>query len=97
MTITLPTDDRYGQPESLNFSSLKRFVKYDSFGTPTYNVSAYLNAPPFNVTDAVLIGRIVDEVLTEYLDFELHYKLSTMQSVGYDRDECCISHDMRSL
>ena len=77
MTITLPTDDRYGQPTSLNFSALKKFVKYDSFGTPTYNIYGYLNAPPFNVTDAVLIGRIVDEVLTENIDLDSHYKLST--------------------
>jgi hypothetical protein len=56
-------------------------VKYDSFGTPTYNISAYLNAPPFNVTDAVLIGRIVDEVLTENISFDDRYKLSSNKTV----------------
>lgn len=81
MPITLPTDTRYGSPTSLNFSSIKKFVKYDSFGTPTYNISGYLNAPPFSVTDAILIGRIVDEILTENLDFDSHYKLSTNKTV----------------
>lgn len=81
MTLPVITDSRYWNANSLNFSSLKKFVKYDSFGTPTYNISGYLNAPPFNVTDAVLIGRIVDEVLTENLDFDSHYKLSTNKTV----------------
>lgn len=73
MPITLPTDTRYGSPTSLNFSSLARFVSYDWQGIPAYNIYNYLNPPPWEDTDATLIGTIVDNVFTEWLDFEETY------------------------
>lgn len=73
MTITIPVDTRYGTSTSLNFSSLARFVSYDRYGTPTYNLNAFLNAPQMKMTEAILIGTICDEILTEGVDFDLNY------------------------
>ena len=73
MTLTIPADTRYGSATSLNFSSLARFVSYDKYGTPTYNLNAFLNAPEMKMTEAILIGTICDEVLTEWVDFDLNY------------------------
>lgn len=81
MPITLPLDTRYGSPTALNFSSLARYVTYDYLGDPTYNMYAFLNPPPFNVTDVVLIGRIVDEHFTEGILVDDNYTKEKWRTV----------------
>jgi len=71
--MTYPLQDhRYGTPTNLTFSQLSTFASYDRFGNVVYNLFDYLQKPIVD-SDAVTIGRIVDEVITDDIDFEGTY------------------------
>lgn len=69
MKLSISTSEYHTRTE-LSFSTLSRFVQYDVWGQRTTNYLAYLYPPPKNETDAMLMGTIVDAILTEGMEYD---------------------------
>lgn len=69
MKLTISTAEYHTRSE-LSFSTLSRFVQYDVWGQRTTNYLAYLYPPPKEETDAMLMGTIVDAILTEWMEYD---------------------------
>lgn len=70
---TTITNDSYYEVESyLSNSDLTRFVQFDMFGNPIYNIFNFINKSKFT-NDAMRIGTAVDAVLTEWVILDEAY------------------------
>lgn len=62
----------YQDRDYVSNSRLSNFARYDQMGNVVYNFTQYLNPPDLD-SDAIMIGKIVDECLTEWVIFEEKY------------------------
>lgn len=73
MAINILTPEQYyADTEYLSNSALSHFVKFDFYWTPRYNIHEFLNPPKLS-SDAVLIGSLVDRILTEWFNIDDEY------------------------
>lgn len=61
--MKLPHDTRYGTESFLNYSTLSSIISYDTYGTRIVNPLGIVTKK--EQTDAMAIGSMVDEHLTE--------------------------------
>ena len=69
---TMTSEQYYVDKEYLSHSALSNFVSFDYLGNPTYNIHMFLN-PPHKDSTAILIGQIVDKILTEQYNMDDDY------------------------
>ncbi len=68
----MTSEQYYGDDLYLSNSALSRFVSFDYLGNPTYNIHQFLNPPKLD-SSAILIGSIVDKILTEQYNMDEDY------------------------
>lgn len=83
--MQIPNDTRYGNPDYLNFSTLASAISYDIYGTRTFNPLA-LFKPKQEPSDAMLCGTMVDEHLTEGINFYEKYLPVSKRSGKVDNE-----------
>lgn len=69
MKVNISTEE-YHKLNTLSFSSLSRFVTYTIWGERTTNYLSYAYPPKREETDAMLLGTLVDAILTEGMEYE---------------------------
>ncbi len=65
-STVITKEDYYERDDYISNSDISRFVTFDLFGNPTYNVFNFINRTKFS-NSSMVIGTAVDEVLTEGL------------------------------
>ena len=68
----MTSEQYYGDDMYLSNSALSRFCSFDYLGNVTYNIHQFLNPPKLDST-AILIGSIVDKILTEQYNMDEDY------------------------
>lgn len=68
----MTSEQYYGDDLYLSNSALSRFCSFDYLGNVTYNIHQFLNPPKLDST-AILIGSIVDKILTEQYNMDEDY------------------------
>lgn len=68
----MTSEQYYADKDYLSNSALSNFVSFDYLGNPTYNIHQFLNPPKLD-SSAILIGTIVDKILTEQYNMDDDY------------------------
>lgn len=84
--MQIRSDDRYGDPSYLNFSTLASCISYDSFWWMKFNPYRALIKPVIDNTNNMLIWTIVDEHFTEWVNFYDTYKAVARRSGDDDTE-----------
>lgn len=83
---TIFQDTRYWNPEYLNYSTVRSAITYDRYGGMMMNPYKALTKWVKDKSDAMIIGSIVDEHFTEWINFYETYKAVSRRS-GDDETE----------
>lgn len=73
MNHSLTNDNYYQDKKYLSSSALSNYVKFDNYGNPIYSFQDFANPPSLEENDNVQIGKILDELLTEWVVFDDKY------------------------
>lgn len=80
-STTITKENYYLCDDYISNSDLARFVSFDLFGNPIYNMFNFINKTSFT-NEAMVIGTAVDEVLTEGVILEDKYG-EKLDKAGY--------------
>ena len=100
----MTSEQYYADKEYLSHSALSNFVSFDYLGNPTYNIHTFLN-PPHKDSTSILIGQIVDKILTEQYNMDDDYwpqldkagMMDQLDLMGVEYDKRLTNPALRSL
>lgn len=87
MQHTLTQENYYQDKTYLSSSALSNYVKFDNYGNPIYSYQDFANPPSLEDNDNVMIGKILDELLTEWVVFEDKYEVVARRTGKSDKIE----------
>ena len=83
----LTNENYYDDKSYLSSSALSNYVKFDNYGNPIYSFQDFANPPSLEDNDNVMIGKILDELLTEGVIFDQKYEVVARRMGKSDRIE----------